>query len=210
MVFGVWCLVFHLCRGSELRRWPGKTEDSIDGAARTIIPRSWRNAALMLGASVRGSRGSHTPQSARDEDLLGNLVRLPAHSFVRRANTLLVTLPRKSLRRQGKSLTRISVLPFGCEPIYPRLPPLAIVLHWFHGQRPRRVQQGLCRDQEAMTCPISKRFLGHFFVNPPTSRLVSPPCQVNPAGRGFARCYGMHRSCWAELVVDHRECGSQH
>jgi len=30
-------------------------------------------------------------------------------------------------------------------------------------------RHGLGRDQKAMICPISKRFLGHFFVNPPTS-----------------------------------------
>ena len=53
-------------------------------------------------------------------------------------------------------------------------------LHWFQSQRPGRAPQGLCRDQEALICPISKRFLGHFFVNPPPpSRLVSPGCRLS-------------------------------
>ena len=63
-------------------------------------------------------------------------------------------------------LTGISVLPFGCEPIYPICLRSRSFLHWFQGQRPGRAPHGLCRDQKAMICPISKRFLGHFFVNP--------------------------------------------
>ena len=44
------------------------------------------------------------------------------------------------------------------------LPPLAIFLHWFQGQRRGRARHGPCQDQKAMICPISKRFLGDFFV----------------------------------------------
>jgi hypothetical protein len=37
-------------------------------------------------------------------------------------------------------------------------------LHWFQGQRRGRARHGLCRDRKAKICPISKRFLGDFFV----------------------------------------------
>jgi len=73
----------------------------------------------------------------------------------------------------------ISVLPFGCEPIYSRLPPLAIFLRPFQGQSPRTCPAWPLPRPKAMTCPISKRFLVHFCVNSPSSsRFVSPSCRV--------------------------------
>ena len=62
-----------------------------------------------------------------------------------------------------------------------------LFLHSFQSQRTGRARQSLCRNQKAMICPISKRFLRYLSFNPPpSSRLVSPSCRAYPAGSGKA------------------------
>src|ERR1039458_8271116 len=57
---------------------------------------------------------------------------------------------------------------------------LATFSHSFQRQSPLPAPRVLCPGQKALICLISKRFLGHFFVNsPPSSRLVSPGCHVS-------------------------------
>jgi len=57
-------------------------------------------------------------------------------------------------------------------------------LHWFQSQRPGRAPHGICRNPKAMICPIPKRFLGHFFVNPQHPdwfRLTAKPIRLAAA-----------------------------
>jgi hypothetical protein len=62
-----------------------------------------------------------------------------------------------------------------------------LFLYSFQGQRTGRARQGLCPNQMAMICPISKRSHRHPSLNsPPSSRLVSPSCRAYPAGNGKA------------------------
>ena len=61
-----------------------------------------------------------------------------------------------------------------CEVVYHQLPALSIFFEFALGQRPGRAQLGLCRGQEAMTCPISRRLFGHISATPPPpSGLIS-------------------------------------
>jgi hypothetical protein len=79
-------------------------------------------------------------------------------------------------------LTGTSILSLGSKRIYQRWPPPATILNPFQDHSPGRARQDLCRNQKAMICPISKRFLRHPSLNsPPSSRLVSPACRAYPA-----------------------------
>ena len=77
-----------------------------------------------------------------------------------------------------------------------------LFLHSFRSQRTGRAPQGLCRNQKAMICPISKRSLRHPSLNsPPSSRLVSPSLPSLPGWQRQSLYLPQHASKQAPRQV---------
>ena len=86
-------------------------------------------------------------------------------------------------------LPGISVLLSGCEPIYAHLPPLAIFLHWFQGQKPGRARHGVCRDKKPCFAP----FRSDFWDTSPSPPNVHSAVSRCPSGK----TEGSQTASWA-------------